>query len=50
VSRDGVEAILLAVTGLDLTFDESKAGFPAIDCAKAHIDAIVGRMISGEHA
>ncbi len=44
--RDGVEAILLAGTDLNLIFDESNAGFPAIDCARAHIDAIVQHMLS----
>lgn len=42
--RDAVEAILLAGTDLNLVFDEASAGFPAIDCAAAHIDAIVARM------
>jgi aspartate racemase len=42
--RDGVEAILLAGTDLNLIFSESNAGFPAVDCAAAHIDAIVDRM------
>jgi aspartate racemase len=39
--RDGVEAILLAGTDLALMFDETTAGFPAIDVARLHIDAIV---------
>jgi aspartate racemase len=43
--RDAVEAILLAGTDLNLIFDESNAGFPAIDCARAHIDAIVEYML-----
>jgi aspartate racemase len=42
--RDGVEAIILAGTDLNLIFTEADAGFPAIDCAAAHIDAIVARM------
>jgi len=42
--RDGVEAILLAGTDLNLIFSEANAGFPAVDCAAAHIDAIVDRM------
>lgn len=43
-SRDRVEAIVLAGTDLNLIFDEANAGFPAIDCAAAHIAAIVDRM------
>lgn len=43
--RDGVEAILLAGTDLAVIFDEANAGFPAIDVARLHIDAIVQRLI-----
>ena len=39
--RDGVEAILLAGTDLAVIFDEATAGFPCIDVARVHIDAIV---------
>ena len=42
--RDRVEAIVLAGTDLNLVFNESNAGFPAVDCAAAHIEAIVTRM------
>ena len=42
--RDGVEAILLAGTDLAVMFDEATAGFPAIDVARLHIDAIVERL------
>ncbi len=42
--RDGVEAILLAGTDLALMFDETTAGFPALDVARLHIDAIVERL------
>lgn len=44
--RDGVEAILLAGTDLAVIFDEATAGFPAIDVARLHIDAIVERLAS----
>jgi aspartate racemase len=44
--RDGVEAILLAGTDLAVMFNESTAGFPAIDVARLHIDAIVDRLAS----
>ena len=42
--RDGVEAILLAGTDLTVIFDETTAGFPCIDVARPHIDAIVARL------
>lgn len=39
--RDGVDAILLAGTDLALLFDESNTRFPHLDCARAHIQAIM---------
>lgn len=42
--RDRVEAIVLAGTDLNLVFNEANAGFPAVDCAAAHIEAIVSQM------
>jgi aspartate racemase len=42
--RDGVEAILLAGTDLAVILDETNAGFPCIDVARPHIDAIVARL------
>jgi aspartate racemase len=42
--RDSVEAIVLAGTDLNLVFNEANAGFPAVDCAAAHIEAIVKQM------
>jgi aspartate racemase len=42
--RDDVEAIMLAGTDLNLVFNESNAGFRAVDCAAAHIEAIVAQM------
>lgn len=39
--RDGVETILLAGTDLAVMFDETTAGFPCLDVARLHIDAIV---------
>jgi aspartate racemase len=42
--RDGVEAIVLAGTDLNLVFNERNTDFPAVDCAHAHIDAIVTRI------
>jgi aspartate racemase len=43
--RDGIETILLAGTDLTVIFDEANAGFPCIDVARPHIDAIVERLI-----
>ena len=44
--RDGVEAILLAGTDLTVIFDEANAGFPCIDVARPHLDAIVARLVA----
>jgi aspartate racemase len=44
--RDRIEAIVLAGTDLNLVFNEANAGFPAVDCAAAHIDAIVEQMMA----
>ena len=41
--RDRVDAVVLAGTDLNLIFDEASAGFPAFDCASAHIGAILDR-------
>jgi len=46
--EEHVEAILIAGTDLNLVIDETTAGFPAFDCAAAHIEAIVGRMTECE--
>lgn len=43
--RKGAEAIVLAGTDLSLIFNEQTAGFPHIDCARVHIDAILRAMI-----
>lgn len=42
--RDGVEAIVLAGTDLNLVFNDTNTDFPAVDCANAHIDAIVAAL------
>ena len=42
--RDGVETILLAGTDLAVMFDEQSAGFPCLDVARLHIDAIVATI------
>jgi aspartate racemase len=45
--RDRVDAVVLAGTDLNLIFDEASAGFPAFDCASAHIKAILDRATPG---
>jgi len=46
VTRDGAESVLIAGTDLSPVFTESNAGFPMIDCARVHIDAIVKRLLA----
>jgi aspartate racemase len=45
--RDRVDAVVLAGTDLNLIFDEARAGFPAFDCASAHISAVLDRATPG---
>ena len=45
VARDGAQAVLIAGTDLSTVFTESNAGFPMIDCAGVHIDAIVRHLL-----
>ncbi len=45
VRDQGVEAVLLAGTELSLAFQETDCGFPALDCARAHLDAIISRAM-----
>jgi aspartate racemase len=42
----GAETILIAGTDLVVLFDEATAGFPCLDVARLHIDAIVERLTS----
>jgi aspartate racemase len=44
--RDRAQSVLIAGTDLSMVFTESNAGFPMIDCARVHIDAIVRRMLN----
>jgi len=46
VARDGAQAVLIAGTDLSTVFTESNAGFPMIDCASVHIDAIIRRLLN----
>jgi aspartate racemase len=45
IARDGAQAVLLAGTDLSISLNVNNAGFPAIDCARVHIDAIVKRLL-----
>jgi aspartate racemase len=45
VTRDGAQAVLIAGTDLSTVFTESNAGFPMLDCARIHIDAIMRRLL-----
>lgn len=44
----GAEAVALAGTDLFLAFDGVDSGYPVIDCAQVHIDAIVSRATNGQ--
>jgi aspartate racemase len=41
IARESLDAIVLAGTELALLMDEDSAGFPAVDCARLHVEAIV---------
>jgi aspartate racemase len=45
IERDGAEAVILAGTDLAVLFNERNTDFPHIDCARLHLDAIVGRAL-----
>lgn len=44
ISRDGVDAIILAGTDLAILFNETNTEFPNIDCAALHVGAILNRL------
>ena len=46
VARDGAEVVLIAGTDLSPVITEGNAGFPMIDCAAIHIDAIMRRLLA----
>jgi aspartate racemase len=46
VRDQGADAVILAGTELSLAFDETTCGFPALDCARAHLDAIIARALA----
>ncbi len=41
IARDRLDAVVLAGTDLSVVFNETNTEFPAIDCARIHVDAIV---------
>jgi aspartate racemase len=43
--RDAVDAILIAGTDLSLIFNETNTGFPHIDCAALHLNAIAKTLL-----
>jgi aspartate racemase len=45
VRDQGSDVVILAGTELSLAFQEADCGFPALDCARAHLDAIVSRAM-----
>jgi aspartate racemase len=42
---DHIETIVLAGTELALAFSETTAGFPAIDCTRLHVEAIMRQIL-----
>jgi aspartate racemase len=46
VARGGAQSVLIAGTDLSNVFTDSNAGFPMIDCARVHIDAIVRQLLA----
>ena len=47
--KQGVEAVVLAGTDLFLAFDGHDCGFPTIDCARVHIDALFRESVNRSH-
>jgi aspartate racemase len=41
IARDSLDAVVLAGTDLSVVFNQTNTDFPAIDCARIHVDAIV---------
>ena len=41
IDRDGAQAIIFAGTDLSILFDDTNTGFPTVDCAQLHIEAIL---------
>ena len=45
--KQGAEVVLLAGTDLFLAFEGRDCGFPTIDCARVHIDALLRESMKG---
>jgi len=45
IARDSVEAIVVAGTELALIVDEGRAGYPIVDCARLHVEALADYAI-----
>ena len=46
IARERLDAIVLAGTELSLVFNEQNTDFPALDCARLHLDALLRSMPS----
>jgi len=44
-ARENLDAIVLAGTDLSLVFNASNTDFPAVDCARVHVEAIVRELM-----
>jgi aspartate/glutamate racemase len=44
--RGGAEVVVLAGTDLFLVIDGRDCGFPTLDCAMAHVEAITARTLA----
>ena len=47
VQDRGADTVIIAGTDLSLAFDEADGGFPALDCSRAHLDAIKAHLFGG---
>jgi aspartate racemase len=46
IDRDEVDTILFAGTDLSLIFNQANTGFPHVDCAALHLDAILSELLN----
>jgi aspartate racemase len=49
IARESVEAIVVAGTELALIVDKDRAGYPIVDCAQLHVEALADYAIDGPH-
>jgi aspartate/glutamate racemase len=47
VTRDRLDAVILAGTDFSLLFNEANTNFPHIDVARVHLDEIVRQLFAG---